>query len=221
MDTKLTEKCFKDMNGAYAALFTPYDTKGRVNPEMIEKIIGYGLKNGLNGFYLTGTTGEWWLLSLEERKQVMETAVKAAKGRCKLIAHVGANCTDDSVVLAKHAAKIGIDWISSITPQLYRNSFDAACCHYKTITAAADLPFMVYSMGSALVPERDIRLFDIPHVKGIKYTGRDYFAAQCLKRKLDKETIWSWSVTMTSQKSVCQRPSTPKSLISPAAFILR
>ena len=190
MNTKLTEKCFSGMNGAYAALFTPYDAKGRVNPEMIEKIINYGIKNGLNGFYLTGTTGEWWLLSLDERREVMDAAVKAAKGRCKLIAHVGANCTDDSVALAKYAAKIGIDWISSITPQLYRNSFDAACYHYRTITAATDLPFMVYSMGSALVPERDIRFFDIRNVKGIKYTGRDYFAAQCLKRKLDKETIW-------------------------------
>jgi N-acetylneuraminate lyase len=190
MSTKLTEKCFIDMDGAYAAIFTPYDAKGRVNPEVIEKIINYGIKNGLKGFYLTGTTGEWWLLSFEERILVMEAAVKAAKGRCKLIAHVGANRTDDSVALAKHAAKIGIDWISSITPQLYRNSFDAAYYHYKTITAATDLPFMIYSMGAALVPERDIRLFDLKNVKGIKYTGRDYFAAQCLKRKISKETIW-------------------------------
>ena len=127
---------------------------------------------------------------MAERKLVMESAVKAAKGRCKLIAHIGANCTDDSVELAKHAAKIGIDWISSITPQLYRTSFDAAYYHYKTITAATDLPFMVYSMGSALVPERDIRFFDLKNVKGIKYTGRDYYAAQGLKRRLDKETIW-------------------------------
>ena len=192
MDTRLTEKCFKGMGGAYAALFTPYDAKGRVNPEMIGRIVDYGVRNGLNGFYLTGTTGEWWLLSLEERKQVMDAAVKAAKGRCKLIAHIGANCTDDSVALAKYAAKIGIDWISSITPQLYRNSFDAAYYHYKTITAVTDLPFMVYSMGSALVPERDVRFFDLKNVKGIKYTGRDYYAAQALKRDLDKvkETIW-------------------------------
>ena len=190
MTTHLTEKCFKGMGGAYAALFTPYDEKGRVNPEMIGKIVDYGIRNGLNGFYLTGTTGEWWLLSLDERREVMDAAVKAAKGRCKLIAHIGANRTDDSVVLAKHAAKVGIDWISSITPQLYRNSFDAAYYHYRTITAATDLPFMVYSMGSALVPERDIRFFDLKNVKGIKYTGRDYYAAQCLKRRLDKETIW-------------------------------
>jgi len=172
MDTHLTESCFRKMGGAFAALFTPYDAKGRVNPETIAKIVDYGLANGLNGFYLTGTTGEWWLLSLEERKLVMDAAVRAAKGRCKLIAHVGANRTDDAVALARHAAKVGIDWISSITPQLYRTSFDAAY------------------LGSALVPERDARLFDLPNVKGMKYTGRDYFAAQCLKRRLGKETIW-------------------------------
>ena len=121
---------------------------------------------------------------------MMDAAVKAAKGRCKLIAHVGANCTDDSVELAKYAAKVGIDWISSLTPMLYRTSFEATCYHYRTITAATDLPFMVYALKGALVPERDVRLFDIPHVKGIKYTGRDYYSAQCLKRRLDRETIW-------------------------------
>jgi len=188
----MSEKCFKGMSGAYAAMFTPYDAKGRVDAETIARIMDYGYANGLRGFYLTGTTGEWWLLSLEERKTVYAAAAKANRGRGKLIAHVGANCTDDSVALARYAADIGIDWVSSITPQLYRNSFDAALYHYRTIAAATDLPFMVYSMGAALVPERDIRLFDIPNVKGMKYTGRDYYAAQCLKRRLDarKETIW-------------------------------
>ena len=30
----------------------------------------------------------------------------------------------------------------------------------------------------------------INEVKCIKYTGRDYYIAQCLRRRLDKETIW-------------------------------
>ena len=188
----MSEKCFKGMSGAYAAMFTPYDAKGRVDAETIARIMDYGYANGLRGFYLTGSTGEWWLLSTDERKQIYAAAAKANRGRGKLIAHVGANCTDDSVALAKYAAEVGIDWVSSIAPQLYRNSFEAAMYHYRTIAAATDLPFMVYSMGAALVPERDIRFFDIPNVKGMKYTGRDYYAAQRLKRRLDarKETIW-------------------------------
>ena len=153
MDIKLTEKCFMGMYGAYAAMFTPYDKKGRVDDETIARIIDYGLKGGLKGFYLTGTTGEWWLLSVAERKQLMGAAVKAMRGRGKLIAHVGANNTDDSVELAKHAANIGIDWVSSVAPQLYRTSFDATMYHYRRISSATDLPFMIYSFGAALVPE--------------------------------------------------------------------
>ena len=189
---KRTEKCLAGMRGAYAAMFTPYDAKGRVDPEKIAQIMDYGYANGLNGFYLTGTTGEWWLLSTEERMQVYDAAAKANRGRGKLIAHVGANRTDDSVALAKYAADVGIDWVSSIAPQLYRTTFEAAMFHYRVVSEATDLPFMVYSMGSALVPERDIRFFDLKNVKGMKYTGRDYYAAQALKRDLDarKETIW-------------------------------
>ena len=190
MNTKLTGKEFKGMAGAYAAMFVPRDRKGRVDTEAIGKIMDYGYANGLNGFYLTGSTGEWFLMTPEERHTVMDAAIKYNKGRGKLIAHVGANATDEAVEQARYAAKVGIDWISALTPMLYRTSFAAAYHHYKTITAATDLPFLIYSLTGALVPERDVRFFDLPNVKGMKYTGRDYFAAQALKRRIGKETIW-------------------------------
>ncbi len=190
MQVNLTEAVFKNMDGAHAAMFTPFTADNRVNPEMIERIMEYGIANGLRGFYLTGSTGEGFLLSEAERKLVMETAVKAAKGRCKLIAHVGCLATDDAVKLARAAADLGIDWVSSVAPVYFGQSFEAAYRHYKMISEATDLPFMVYSIGQALVPERDIRFFDLKNVKGMKYTGRDYYAAQCLTRKLDKEAIF-------------------------------
>ena len=190
MRLALDGKEFQNMNGAYAAMFTPFTADNRVNPEMIERIIEFGLENGLRGFYLTGSTGEGFLLNEAERKLVMETAVRANKGRGKLIAHVGCLATDDAVTLARYAAEIGIDWVSSVAPVYFGQSFEAAFRHYQRISEATDLPFMVYSIGQALVPERDVRFFDLKNVKGIKYTGRDYYAAQCLKRKLGKEVIF-------------------------------
>ena len=189
---KLKEKCFKGMSGAYSAMFTPITKDNRINEEAIDRMVEYGIANGLNGFYLTGSTGGWFLMSAEERKLVWKRAVKAAKGRCKLIAHVGATSTDESVALAKAAADIGVDWISSIAPPIFCSNFNRTYYHYKRVSEATDLPFMVYSIGSDLVPERDIRFFDLKNVKGMKYTGRDYYAAQALKRDLDKrkETIW-------------------------------
>ena len=190
MTTTLTEPCFRGMAGAYAAMFTPFTKDNKVNEAAIEEIVEHGIKGGLAGFYLTGSTGEWNTLTVEERKLVYARAVKAVRRRAKLIAHVGANCTDDSVELARYAARIGIDWLSSIAPMMYRTNFEGAYYHYKTISSATDLPFMIYSLTAALVPERDVRFFKLKNVKGMKYTGRDYYAAQCLKRRLDKETIW-------------------------------
>ncbi len=190
MQLNLTERVFENMDGAYAALFTPFSADNHVNPDMIEKVMEYGIANGLRGFYLTGSTGEGFLLSEEERKLVMKKAVEVSKGRCKLIAHVGCLATDDAVKLARYAADVGMDWISSVAPVYFGQSFEAAYRHYKMISEATDLPFMVYSIGQALEPERDVRFFDLKNVKGMKYTGRDYYAAQCLTRKLDKEAIF-------------------------------
>lgn len=180
----------KSMYGAYAAMFTPFDRKGRLNLEVIDALVEYGLKGGLKGFYLTGSTGEGMLLTLEERKKIYKCAVAAAKGRCKLIAQVGCVRTDDSIELAKAAADAGVDWVSSVAPVYFGQNFPSVVRHYKAISEATDLPFMIYAFNSELVPDRDIRLFGLKNVKGIKYTGRNFYACQRIKRMLDKETVW-------------------------------
>ena len=183
-------RIFKDMAGAYSALYTPFKKDGSLNEEMVEKVVEYGISRGLKGFYLTGSTGEGFLLSKDERKRVFERAVKAAGGRATLIAHVGCLSTDDAVELAKHAAKTGIDWVSSVAPVYFGQNFDAAYDHYKRISSATDLPFMIYSLGADIVPDRDAKFFDIKNVKGMKYTNYKYWTVQALRNRLDKEVVF-------------------------------
>lgn len=183
-------RIFKDMAGAYSALYTPFKKDGSLNEEMVEKVVEYGISRGLKGFYLTGSTGEGFLLTKDERKRVFERAVKAADGRAKLIAHVGCLSTDDAVELAKHAAKTGIDWVSSVAPVYFGQNFDAAYDHYKRISSATDLPFMIYSLGADIVPDRDAKFFDIKNVKGMKYTNYKYWTVQALRNRLDKEVVF-------------------------------
>ena len=181
---------FAGMAGAYAALVTPYKKDGSINEGMIETLVEYGLANGLRGFYLTGSTGEGLLLSKSERKLVYERAVKASRGRAKLIAHVGSMSSDDSVELARCAAKAGCDWVSSIAPVFFGQSFDAAYAHYKAISEATDLPFMIYARNSQIDPERDVKFFDLKNVKGMKYTGYAYWTVKQLRRRLPKPAIF-------------------------------
>lgn len=181
---------FKDMAGVYSAMITPFGKDGKLNESAIEQLVEYGIANGLRGFYLTGGTGEFTLMSVEERKKLYYRAAKAAKGRCKLIAHVGATRTDDAVELARYAEKVGCDWVSSVAPIYFGQNPAAQYAHYKMISEASGLPLMIYSFGNTLVPDRDLKLFDLKNVMGMKYTGADFYAVQSMRRKIGKETFF-------------------------------
>lgn len=185
---------FAGMSGAYSAMYTPFfrdgPKAGALNEGMIERLVEHAVATGLTGLYLTGSTGEGFLLSPDERTRVYSRAAKAARDRLKLIAHVGCLSTDDACALARHAASVGIDWVSSVAPVYFGQDFEAALDHYRAISEATDLPFMVYSVHGRLNPDQAARFFELRNVHGMKYTGRDYYELGTLFRKLPKPAIF-------------------------------
>lgn len=176
--------------GVCTALFTPFTKDNRVNEGMVERLVEFGIERGIDGFYLTGGTGEGLLMSNAERLQVYRAAVRAARGRVKLIAHVGCVNTDDAAALARAAADAGCDWVSSVGPVCYAQNPAGVYNHYKRISEATDLPFMIYAANGVVDPERDARLFDLKNVKGMKYTGTQFYDVQRLKRRIGKEAVF-------------------------------
>lgn len=179
-----------DMAGVYTALFTPFTKDNRIDEEMVARLIDYGIANGIKGFYLTGGTGEGLLLSKEERIIIYRAAVKAAKGNAKLIAHVGCINTDDAIELARAAADAGCDWVSSVPPVYYGQKPTEVFNHYRLISEATDLPFLIYANGGVVNPDSDRRFFDLKNVKGMKYTGTTFYDIQRLNNRLDKEVVF-------------------------------
>ena len=187
---ELSGREFRGMQGAYAPLYTPFTADDRLNEGAVAPCVEFCLKHGLRGFYVNGSTGEGLLQSVDERKRMMKCVADANKGRGKLIAHVGAMATRDAVELARYAADIGYDWVSAQAPVFFATGWDACYYHFKTISEATDLPFMIYSRLAKIDPEKDARLFDLKNVKGMKYTGYEYWTVRMLKDRLGKEAIF-------------------------------
>ncbi len=181
---------YEGMMGAYSALVTPYTKDNRINVDMIERLVEHQLDNGLRGFFVGGSTGEGMLLSIEERKVLLEAVLRANRGRGKVIAHVGHVSTDEAAALARHAADVGADWVSSTAPVYFAQTFEGAFYHYRRIAEASDLPFMVYAFFTTVEPERDARLFETRNLCGMKYTNIDYYSVQQLQRRLNKPTLF-------------------------------
>lgn len=177
-------------NGIFTALLTPFDGNNKINEKALEKLIKHNLGMGVKGFYVCGSTGEAFLLSTDERKQVMEI-VKDCAPDSTLIAHVGSVNEAEATELAICAEKLGYNAISSVAPFYYKFSFEEIKGYYNRVANSVELPMLVYhfpafsgvNMGVGEISQ----FLENDKFMGIKFTSNDFFTLeQCKSRFPDK-----------------------------------
>jgi len=136
------------IRGAFAAALTPLRDGGRALDEAaFEPYAAFLEDGGVDGILALGTTGEGILLSVPERRRVTELYVAAG---LTVIAHCGAQSTDDTVALAEHAAGAGVAGVAVIAPPYFPLDDDALLRHFTVAArACAPLPFYVYEFERA------------------------------------------------------------------------
>lgn len=178
--------------GLFSALLTPFNKDNTINMEALKQLVEFNIENGIDGFYVGGSTGEGLMLTNEERKSVFECVAKANNGRVTLIAHVGTISTDAAMDMAQYAEKLGYDAISAVAPYYYGFSLDAITGYYNDIANSTDLPMIIYNFpnsgGFSLTKDIANKLFENQKFIGIKHTSNDMFALQQFKH-LDREII--------------------------------
>lgn len=134
----------KKFNGMYSALFSIYDENMNVMRDSVRRIMEYQQKNGLQGFYVGGATGECIVLPNKTRIQMLETAMEYKKDSA-VIAHIGAGHWEDTVELVKHADSYDVDAIASLPPALmaYYNE-EETINYYKLLADLSSKPIMAY-----------------------------------------------------------------------------
>ena len=181
--------------GLIDAPFTPFHANGDVNLGPIETYANMLAKNGLKGVFINGSSGEGYMLTVEERMQLAERWVAVAPKDFKVIVHVGSCCLRDSVRLAKHAQQLGVWGIGSMAPPFpHIGRIEELVEYCETIAAAApNLPFYYYhipALNGAYLPMLDLlKAVDgrIPNFAGIKYTYESlYEYNQCRLYKNNK-----------------------------------
>ena len=92
--------------GVWTAIATPFNRKGEIDFEGLEKNIQFQIENGAN-FIPTGTTGESPTLDWREHDRVITKAAKLAKGKVFVMAGTGSNSTKEAMRGTKHAIEVG------------------------------------------------------------------------------------------------------------------
>ncbi len=164
--------------GLIDAPFTPFYENGEVNYEPIPAYAAMLKKNGLQGVFINGSSGEGYMLTDEERMALAEAWIKAAPEGFKVIVHVGSCCVKSSRKLAKHAAEIGAWGIGAMAPPFPKiGRVEELVAYISEIASAApSLPFYYYHIpafnGAFLPMVKLLEAVDgrVPNFAGIKYT---------------------------------------------------
>jgi len=178
----------KMINGYVAAPFTPMLENGDVNLELIPDYANYLIRNGLDGAFLCGSTGEGALLRREERMDLVEKWMDACEGKLKVIVHTGGCNLKDQQYLAAHAEAIGAWAVAAMAPAFLPPRRNQELVEYcRSIAGAAPtLPFYYYhipALNGVKLSVTDLlsaATDGIPNFAGVKYTCNDmYEFEQC------------------------------------------
>lgn len=179
--------------GIFPALVTPYTKTGDIHEQSLRNLVSLDLSKGVKGFYLCGSTAEAFLLSLEERKRIVDIVVDENNGRGTVVVHVGDVSTARSIDLAHHARQAGADAVSSVPPFYYPFSVDEIIGHYLAIVEAVGMPMILYNFpansGFTMTPDLVAKLRKSDErIMGIKHTSMNLYDMEQILR-VDEELV--------------------------------
>ncbi|MEK3784913.1 MULTISPECIES: 4-hydroxy-tetrahydrodipicolinate synthase [Paenibacillus] len=167
-----------DIKGIIAPIITPMNADESVNYDELRVQIDRLIGHGVHGIFVFGTNGEGYILSEDEKCEIMKTTVDQVAGRIPVYASTGSNSTLDTIRLSKKAKDIGVDVLSIITPGFAAASQDELYTHFKTVAEQVDLPIVLYNIpartGNAIAPATVGKLSTIDNIVGVKDSSGNF-----------------------------------------------
>ena len=167
----------ENMRGIWAAALTPF-TPGSLAID--EAAFRANLRHWMNdlaidGFFVAGKQGEFFSMSLAERKRIFEITLEETQGKAGSIMSCSDQNMDVVIELARHAQKIGASSIVVHAPILHftHKQDETLFQYYKAISEEVDIAIAMWShpdSGYLMSPELCARIAELPNIVAIKYS---------------------------------------------------
>lgn len=164
------------LRGIWAAALTPFEEDGALDEAGFRRNIRHWTRDlGLGGLFISGKQGEFFSMSVEERKRTFEIAVEEVRGHARTIMSCSDQNLDTVLDLANHAQNVGADFIVVHAPILhFVNPPDETIYeYYRTLSERLSIGIAMWShpdSGYLMSPELCARIADLPNIVAIKYS---------------------------------------------------
>ena len=166
-----------EVHGIFTPTLTPFDDDGEIDFGAYEKLLERQVSEGVHGIIPCGTTGEFQLLTNEERRAVMKFAAERVDGHATLFAGCNATTTRDVIAFSRYARELGYDGVMLAAPYYTLPTTEELVEHFREAAEQASMPIMLYNFpartGVDLGPEVLEGLRPVDKVFGIKESSGD------------------------------------------------
>jgi 4-hydroxy-tetrahydrodipicolinate synthase len=128
--------------------------------------------NKADSIILSGTTGEFFTMSFEERVKLFKVIKDAVGNKIPLMAGVGCASTIETIALAKKAEEIGFEIMMVVSPYYSKPTQKELYNHFKKVAESVNIPMMLYNIpiftGVNINPETVAKLAEIENIVAVK-----------------------------------------------------
>ncbi|HMK82974.1 MAG TPA: dihydrodipicolinate synthase family protein [Candidatus Bathyarchaeia archaeon] len=182
----------KGPKGVFCLACTPFDKHDQVNEKALRNNLRFLVeKSGGKDFTIisTGSIGEFYSLSSQEHRKVMEVTVDEVNGKLPVFCGTAQAGTKETVELCKHAQDIGADGVLVVLPYYHIPTEDGMYAHYETISRSIDLAIIVYNNPQVsktwIRPNLMARLAKIDNIVADKENTPDISLYYQMKKAVD------------------------------------
>lgn len=164
------------LRGIWCAASTPFNDDYSINESGFAGNIGHWINDlGIEGVFVSGKQGEFYAMSIAERKRTFDIAQEVCNGRAGTMMSCSDQNMDVVLELAKHAEGIGADYIIVHAPVLHfvTDVNETLFQYYQYISEKTNLAIAIWShpdSGYLMSPQLCARIAELPNVVAIKYS---------------------------------------------------
>ena len=164
------------MRGIWAAALNPFHGDGSFDEAGLRRNIRHWVDDlAIQGLFVAGKQGEFWSMSLDERKHNMTVAADECEGTASTIMSISDQNVDTVLELGRHAQNCGADYVVVHAPMLSfcHDKDDLLYNYYSYLCDRLDIGIAMWShpdSGYLMEPETCARIADLPNIVAIKYS---------------------------------------------------
>ena len=166
----------ENMTGIWAAVLNPFKDDLSLDEAGLRSNIRHWIDDlKIQGLFVAGKQGEFFSMSLAERKRNFEIAVDECGSKTGVIVSVSDQNMNTALELALHAQNCGADYIVLHAPVLsfVHDRSEVLYQYYKTFCDQLDIGIAMWShpdSGYLMQPEECARIAELPNIVAIKYS---------------------------------------------------